>query len=883
MTMTTTERVRAQRRPRRSLQPADGMDLTYHLMFVRDDDDQGFQPLAGLEHLTLSDGDLYLGEMPIRTAKWDDHLVRWVQQTRGHYSSGVLQFTHGGLRVNGTISLGTTVEDAVRLTLVGTLPKPHTYTTQITKTRYPENQDISQVPESDWAAGRRLRISDVINDHGSFDTLIELTDDHDQFRPMSESDFLIEDGFYVVNVVAADIECDAFGDPGLYKTASLRFSTKLANPPGEGEVSALCGDEAGTMDGTLVWLWKAELQPEADPAGDGAGAEYLAPGRFPSRPLSSQVLPGVDAGAVLLQDVNDYFDELSLDELYTLIPPDDIDHVDEKSKESSPLNSEMLRDMKWAMGQQAPESEWLSKFLREGAPVLDDDQRKLAEKSADWYRKFSKAYLTKSFEEYKRKDGQGWLSDAQYKKLDNYFKTGIAKEKDFTVQNQGLYMEAYMRLVTRLRDYTANGAGPGWAARLLPFIINSSGYFQLFNNYHNPKSMEAALKIIRKQALLLLALNPEGTEAKEYYRKITAGLMGKLQPDGVSTDRDLIQSWLPTTLLQLLQKIADGTIKVEGIDAVEAKAMYDYFQQHMAEVSADVADVLVIFTSAKSMFDQAAHLEESWTNGKLFQKWPKLSQLGRLAFAVVWCGALYQIITTLTRGDWKTMTDKERAETVIEVVAIAQSAFKTIPQFYKFTQFVAEKIYDITKWFCSEESLAKIDALAGKVSKAIDGWISKIGEVLKPLLKDSKILENSVFKAVFSVKAFKIAMKALGAAVASALAILALLDLIDAINKGTAIDIVWKSVDFAVAFLLAAVLILDLFVASTIIPVIGVVLAVVGVVLLILEWFFGPKPDDPLDDFMKDYGIPFVNSLPEPEKTSRPFLSRRQLLRPVTV
>jgi hypothetical protein len=105
-------------------------------------------------------------------------------------------------------------------------------------------------------------------------------------------------------------------------------------------------------------------------------------------------------------------------------------------------------------------------------------------------------------------------------------------------------------------------------------------------------------------------------------------------------------------------------------------------------------------------------------------------------------------------------------------------------------------------------------------------------------------------------------LQILGAATALAMAGLSLWQLIDDVkNHGTVTQEIFDSLMFATTCLTAICLTASLFFSATWIPIAGALLAIAGIIIGLIASKV-EKPPNPVDDWMVDYGIPFVNGLP---------------------
>jgi hypothetical protein len=102
-----------------------------------------------------------------------------------------------------------------------------------------------------------------------------------------------------------------------------------------------------------------------------------------------------------------------------------------------------------------------------------------------------------------------------------------------------------------------------------------------------------------------------------------------------------------------------------------------------------------------------------------------------------------------------------------------------------------------------------------------------------------------------------------------AMAAWSLWTLIDDLTKNPTVTTkVFDSLIFIANTLAAVCIVTSLFVESTVIPIAGAILAIIGAIIAILAMFL-EKPANPIDVWMVDVGIPFVNGLSDAKQEMR--------------
>ncbi|WP_106396837.1 hypothetical protein [Actinocorallia populi] len=830
----------------------------YHVMGIRDDaDDAAPAPIAGMQTITLCSGQIFLGEVPLRTARWEGDRISWVQETEAHFSAGDLLFRDGEGELEGWVCVGASAQETVTVRVSGRVAKPRCYDTEITKSLYAPGHDPGSVPEHDWEPGRRLEIGYTLDERGRVKPEYKLADAAGEMQKLSQaSTKFFGDNTYQVQIFASETEC-SFVDDGFYSQAELSFNARERSPAGTGAVRARCGDEE-TAEPEKVRLWTAR------PCERAASDHLYADAAEEGGPLAGLAADTVTDHAVLATP-----SILTLMELSLLTPPDA-----EQAGMEGLINSALTRNMKYAMGKKQPESDWLTRFMGQRPPHLTKAQQELADKGDKWYEEFCRAYLTNSFNQYTGPgEPETRLNTEQAEKLAAYFRTGIAAEEGYNLQHQGLYMEAYLAVRPRLQDYIADG-GRKWAEAFYEDATSDDNpdFVPLVNSFANPLTREGALRTIKQNSMLLLALDPTGEVAGLYSNAVMTGVIGNLSQDIVHQDVDLVRSWIPDNIRIILTKIADGRIpdlddlRKNGIDEI-----IKYFNDNKNAVDTDLAQYIVSQQNVKtkSQFTQMNNIKNKI--GKFLEKHQKIAKfaksLGQVFALASWGGAVVSAVLSVTGGNWEKMNTKQRTEVVTNIVGTFVGTAKAVKAF--FALIVKPGLEAWAKLVERTVSTGLRAVIGGTLVKIIGGmeWIAKVGRNIKSLLgADKALLGKTIFGKIFAGGWISGVVKLLGVAVSVTLAVLSFITLLDAITSGR--DIAWTAVDFAISLAVTATTVAGLFFSSVMIPVFGAALAVVGIVVMAIRWWLS-KPPNPVEDFMKDAGLKFVDSLPEPSPQAK--------------
>lgn len=896
----------------------------------------GWSRSAAVPCVELEGGRLYVGGVQILYPRITADQISWLQHSRDeqgtHYTAGQLFLHSNGLAAHGTVLLGTSPADAVRHDVQATATPTIHYTTQLTSARYATDTSPSQLPASAWAEGLALDISYEQRVGSTVPTPVVKLGGEDLTDFCSWS---VTDDETILSIALSSSVCQIV--PQFYARARLAFDALMLDPPGTGTVDQLCSELVADPKTTRFWKTSAPVV-------------MATRSRVPFRRSVSPTQLLAVASA-----------PLSINELMTLLPDDVV---------SDSANSMLMRNMKWAMGQDKTEKQWLAQFFNEAPPaIVDTDQLALAKQSLSWYQsRFAKAYLTQSFNSY---SGVGEpthrLNSREESKLDTYLRSGLASEKDFNVQQQGIYIQAYIATKDRLRSYlndpekelvgwargtvvftrsdasadlvvpagltikTASGVefqtqdavtikkgksasdkvtvlavvagasgivqagtitalttqapagltgvtnaaattlspdsgGLKWAKKLFTALTTGTQFVLMVNRVAGAAGDPKALGPVNNFACLLTALDPTGKLASSYFQSIMSGVIVKLVPDVVHRDEDTIMQWLPTTMQELLRKLANGELPDEtDISAQEALEMYQEYLKHAAEISAATAELLQSIV-ASGLLSQMRSAEDAFQR-TVAERWPKLAKASRFMLAIGWIGAVTSVIVSLCKGDWKKMTDIEKAEFVTNCVQLAVLGFEAVPIIFAGCKSVTLTTWNkLADWWNAPGAQQSLNAEANTLSEG--NAAAREAEVMDGVIQKAEggatLGKGTIFERIFADGLVSGVVKIVGAVAAAAMAAYSLWQLIDDVqNHGSVSTLVFDSLTFATNLLSAVCLVVDLFVGTSFLPIAGALLAIAGILIGFLAGFF-EKPASPLEQWMQDYGIPFADSLPDP-------------------
>jgi hypothetical protein len=537
---------------------------------------------------------------------------------------------------------------------------------------------------------------------------------------------------------------------------------------------------------------------------------------------------------------------LSTGELYSLLPNDDV---------TSKANDLLLECTRWAMGQDAVESTWLTKFFGEQPPVLGPAQKALAVASLSWYQQhFAKAYLSWTVANY---DGpfapSVRLEDDQRLKLKYYLQTGLAKDADYSKQQLGLYGAAFLEVKPRLQAYVDDG-GEKWAQAFYAEVSADTHLTLLINSYF----LTGSGVQLNNYSALLNALQPSGTLAMQLQHLVVTGTIAQVISDAkLSADNSM--PWLGDYLEKFLNKIAENAslIPEDAFLAVQqAKEFVNSEGGGYAKVAQAMFD-LMANSGGHSILSQAKFAENAFAEAH-----PRFAKAGGLIMMAAWAGGFFYVLSAL-KG-WKDLDPQHRTDVVVALVDFSAQAVLGVPELLLGAKASFSAVLEkMQSWFVTEPgrngmlNLMRADGVH-ELAGAEDPLLQSFGKEAQAA--QAAKIEGTVWERVFP-KASK-AVSVVGAACAVYFAYRSTQDFLDDLRShsvGTE-QKAYDGVIMAANFGAAVCLTLDIAMTTTFIPIAGAILAVVGIIVAIIE-AHRVSPPNPLDDFMRDMVIPFVRGL----------------------
>ena len=830
MTMQAAEILGSKKRVLRLFKPRsifpERMDHVYFVHTYSSQDSE-FKPGHGVQAIRFKDGRLYIDDLPVLKPYFGSDLVTWKQQAKDHFTSGHLHIAGGGTELHGVVYRGSSASDAVQHDVFATSVAPVPYNTHISTSRYPAGTDPNKIPSDGWQTGLTLGIGYEQKVGDLVPVPVVTLDQQDISNFTTWSIDPKTQNTVLLLALDPSVVCDF--DSSLYLQGSVEFDVLQVNPTFSGTLSSTCADQSGTG----VYLWKGEANPQAAAlTDDRVTAHFLSAMNFSPLAITEDEL---------VQD-----DGLSVADLMSIVPDDSV---------SQTANDLLVENMKWAMAQDSDESKWLSKYFGEQPPVLSPSQQAVASKSLSWYQgHFAKSYLGWSFANYAGPNAPSVNLNADQKlKLKNFMQTGMAKDDDFNTQQNGVYLTAFIQAQPRLQNYI-NDTASNWAQQLFNVITSPAQMTLMINRVFGAAGEKGTMTPANNFATLLSALQPSAALAQQYIQAVLSGTLSNCAHQ-TTTTKDIVMEWLPDFLQEFLDQIAHGgTVPDEA--ALAAQQLRDMMQEmggNISTVAGEIADFLVNANGANI-------LQKTQTAETAFvKKWPKFAKVGQMMFFAAWCMGVVMVIKAFQ--NWSNLSPEDKAKTVTSAVTLGLEGLEIVP---KFIQGVKEMGLDGWKKFTEWRNSLKAEERVGLIQEEVDpDWVEngakEVAEVFDAeggVIKAEGTLWDSILETGSKV------IGVLGICASAALAVMSTIDFVNDIKSGQpitkeALDGIMMVTNIA----MTVCLVLDLVVASTVFAMAGAVFAIIGMIVAIVM-MFESKPKNPLDDFMSDVIIPFVDGLP---------------------
>jgi hypothetical protein len=802
---------------------------TYHCRAFHPDRGE-FVAGHGVGTISLDGGALQVDDLPVFEPSLSHEAISWCQQVPGRFTSGHLAFDKGGTELHGLVFAGDSRDQADAYHVLGTTIQPVTWTTQITKGPEPAGTDPSD-PSLVWTDGLALQIGyeQQVGDLAPH-PVVQL--DGQDITDMTSwtIDQNTQETVLLLNLAPqAELVCGF--DSSLYLSGSAAFDQLVPVPTLSGTITATCADQ----NPTGAYLWKGTTTAAPSAGGSGAPTAMAAPA------------PALLSAADVVQDSS-----LQISELMTIVPDSSV---------SDEANAMIVENMKWAMSQSSDESGWLSEFFGEQPPVLPSDRQTLVNQSLTWYQgDFAKSYLGWAFANYAGTNAPSSnLNTDQKLKLKYFMQTGMAKEPDFSTQQNGVYLQAFVAAKPRLGAYIVDG-GEKWAQALYGVITSPAQFILMVNRIYGAAGEPGTMTPANNFATLLSALEgPGGKLAGQYMHALMAAVLTSTSSQSTWSDTSTVMDWLPDFLQTLVTQIAQsGTVPDEAtLLAQQIQQLQAQLGGSMATVAQELAN-FVINANGSNILQKTQNAETAF-----LQQYPGFGKIASGLFFIAWCGGIFMVVKAFQ--NWTALKPEDKAKVILTTVQLGLSAIDVLPAILSGIKSMGLNGWNqFMNWWNGEGATQSVQDMGYEGGGEDPGdWVVNGANETTPLfdvatqeVETAGTLWDAVFEGAGKV------VGVIGVAASAAFAVLSTIDFVQDIESGQppskdAVDGIMAAANIG----MTVCLVLDLVVASTIFAMAAAVFAVIGVIVAIVAMFV-VKPANPLDDFMNNTVIPFVNGLP---------------------
>lgn len=769
-----------------------------------------------LDELVINRGEVWLDGEKIQHPRFGPNSLNWTQQTEDGYSSGVLHFSMDGMAFMGSIHKGKSAADAEPIYCSG-VTAPTIYKTKITK-------------DGAEQTGLNFKLGYKHSSTGGFPQSIrELGSDDDYQDIVSISDMKVDpkDNRLILSINfdldIADGGYDMFGD---IWPASFNIELSWDGKSFSGDMHKFDPQESKPQSDACVW--KGDVTPHSELV------RIQAASLLKTRPQKA-----------LLDDSA----QLSVGDLMT-IAPDGVRDL---------ANGMLMENMKYAMS-----DEWRTNLMGSEKPILSQQRKAQLNEAKSFYSdKFAPAYLTWGLGSTDNPEITVKLNDQQKKKLKYYLHNGLAKEKGYNAQSNMLFLDAFIESSPKLQTYI-NDKSTDWGQKLYDALTTSEQLNQVVNIIIATQSMQ----VPNRYATLIACFPGKSDLAIQYNKILVSALMMHVSTNYDANDKSQVMEWLPDFIEQFIV-----AFEHEPSDPNQQKEMARWAQAQALKEAADALGGILKLADAMATCIATAggasfYSKADGAKALFMEAHPKFSQVASFLRVAVLAGGVYSTVQGFMK--WKQLDTRGKLELVITTVDLVGNLILAVPDFIKATKMSISGIVQVSRWFASTRVgrafSAGLDRLARWLPERPD-WLtriaSRIGDffnAVKKTIEDAAKFMSKIFRG------FAKFMRFFGVAVAGAFAVFSTITFVkDLINNAPTVQATFDGLIAGTGILETVCLVIDLVVITEVFAVAAAALAVLGIIFVIVEMLIPkPKPESPMDKFLKETGIPFISGLEDP-------------------
>ncbi|MEG4805115.1 jacalin-like lectin [Microcoleus sp. ARI1-B5] len=781
------------------------------------------------------EGVVRVGKKLVKNVEYNTNVLTWNNSSFSGVVQGEIRISRdvNGFLIKGELFLGKDITKASRYEIIGFSVKPVTYTIQISSDTFPsDTTELPNLKDIVWKDCGEMQI-----DYGVEGTLpkpkisIGLNGDE------------ITDDFVVVSCTQKESQIEVKKEVNFRQFPGEKFKLKL------------------TFDHYLD-VYKAPTL-----------AEVI--GQTTLRYVQLNAKPDQENVGVPYPEVEDDESSQGHDSSLSVAALRAINISPEKIAEST--NALLSRNMKWAMGQDPVQKDWLNRIYGEEPPSLDIRSQKLAKNDEVWYRNtFSKVLLTDSINQFSLEKGVNiHLSQEQSQKLKYFIKHMLPRSVNYVRQAEGLAREAVLNSYPSLLSYVAGEEGEKWAKRLFNSLCDRHSLIQMIERVHSSSEPSLAMEPVQKLATLLGTLQPSGDCAKQYYTLVLHGVIGKLLEDFSLHDKELLSEWLPEGIKAFLQKIGDGTLKFDEAELSEkaVRDLQDYYSHNAVEFNELFIKSLDVSGAGETLYT-TINGEKFRLNAKaIINRYPKLTLVVRSCHILLVAYSIYSMYKLLSHSDDRVAIPlREKIQLVGECVMLASQFVEASHNLY----IAGREVFRPTKVLFSYEGLKAMEGLSEQMAVAKvhtepsiaseSVFIRRAGQRMLKTIRDAKnsavLEEETSFKRIFRSGRVIGTVRLIGGVAAVVLAACSVWQLCESLSdeKRETTQKWLDGVETGISVVTSCLMVAELFVVSPYLLPVAMVLIVGG---LIFNWTRQGlyPPESQLDKYMREVGVPFVKGI----------------------
>ena len=597
-------------------------------------------------------------------------------------------------------------------------------------------------------------------------------------------------------------------------------------------------------------------------------------------------------------------DELNVHDLFNLSQPEDVSAIhsaslDKLIKMSAHVAYNSNDDVSKYIGITKP-------TVGTEANDLTTDEANLAEQYSDFFiNEFALSYISYSYsktpgDDFKKyRDLINNAPDSENKLkfyLQGTDQNCMSSQKGYKYSTNSIYPHLYSRNVPGLNKYI-NDNGAKWAKELYEYcispnvlnglitsnlvdpdntrinhlctildILDQSPHIDISNTTHDEKnnneenklySYGAALHKFVEDGILFYAfenvLFPDGKEnaSVDYISKVVEEFF-KVYFDNLN--KKTFTDWTEEMYAEAKKEIEDYAQSLNYKDASE-------MIQNISSISADIAETLFSLSEINAG-------DVITCVSKLYKKFPCLP---KLFTTVIYSCGLITVFSGFSR--WNDLSDFEKGTIISNTVLIAVSAIKDVTV-YAACKNLSKSIGNLMReedviinGIESEKDVFNV--LYG--STKVENSINEMGKITAELISEFGEAEEAAESITKFAKVSRIAGKAMNIAMMAVALAVEIYETVLAFQSGESPLVetlqIMETISIGIG-LLAEVG--SLFLTSGVfaaIPVVGTIASIVGIVIAVILIFIPKKkPEDPLETFINNRCIPFINKLQSPSK-----------------